>query len=148
MPSKYEEANKLLRIQKEAFYPDLLKYKDYHTSPASESIDYFLVRMLSTSHYSIFVEETLAGGICVVKQSKDHNYLYRIYLGPDFQNKGLGTGILQKLEHKFPQVKKWTLDTPKDNLRNRHFYEKFGYKKTGEQKINEYLTLIDYEKNL
>jgi ribosomal protein S18 acetylase RimI-like enzyme len=148
IPSKHAEANELLKIQKEAFHSDLIKYKDYHTSPATESLDYFFFRMQNSLHYSIFVDGRLAGGICLVKQAKDHNYLYRIFLGSEFQNKGLGSKILQELERQFPKVKKWSLDTPNDNRRNRHFYEKFGYKKTGEQQINEYLTLINYEKIL
>nr|WP_310361488.1 GNAT family N-acetyltransferase [Neobacillus drentensis] len=111
-------------------------------------MDYFFFRMQNSLHYSIFVDSRLAGGICLVKQTKDHNYLYRIFLGSEFQNKGLGSKILQELERQFPKVKKWSLDTPKDNRRNRHFYEKFGYKKTGEQQVNEYLTLINYEKIL
>ena len=148
IPSKHAEANELLKIQKQAFHSDLIKYKDYHTSPASESLDYFFFRMQHSLHYSIFVDGRLAGGICLVRQTKDHNYLYRIFLGSEFQNKGLGSKILQELEKQLPKVKKWSLDTPKDNHRNRHFYEKFGYKKTGEQQVNEYLTLINYEKIL
>ena len=148
VPSKKAEANELLKIQKEAFYSDLIKYKDYHTNPAAESLDYFLFRMQNSLHYSIYIDGRLTGAICLVKQTKDHYYLYRIYFGPEFQNKGYGSKILQQLEGKFPQVKKWSLDTPKDNRRNRHFYEKFGYKKMGEHKINDYLTLILYEKIL
>ncbi|MBU8915201.1 GNAT family N-acetyltransferase [Bacillus sp. FJAT-29953] len=148
IPSKLAEANELLKIQKEAFHSDLIKYKDYQTSPATESLDFFFFRMQNSLHYSILVEGRLAGGICLVKQSKDHHYLYRIFLGSEFQNKGLGSKILHELERQFPKVKKWSLDTPKDNHRNRHFYEKFGYKKIGEQQINEYLTLINYEKIL
>jgi ribosomal protein S18 acetylase RimI-like enzyme len=148
VPSKSAEANELLKIQKEAFYSDLIKYKDYHTNPAAESLDYFLYRMQNSLHYSISINGRLAGGICLIKQTKDHYYLYRVFLGSEFQNKGYGSKILKQLEGQFPQVKKWSLDTPKDNRRNRHFYEKFGYTKIGERQINEYLTLIYYEKNL
>ncbi|MBM7655932.1 GNAT family N-acetyltransferase [Neobacillus cucumis] len=148
IPSKHMEAYELLKLQKEAFHSDLIKYKDYFQSPAAESLNYFILKMQTSLHYSIFVDGRLAGGICVVKQTKDHYYLYRIFLGSEFQNKGLGSKILQELEKQFPHVKKWSLDTPKDNRRNRHFYEKLGYIKTGEQQITKYLTLIFYEKNL
>lgn len=148
VPSKIEDAQALLKIQKEVFHSDLIKYKDYHTSPAAESLDFFRFRMQTSLHYSVFVDGRLAGGICLLKKTTDHYYLYRIFLGSEFQNKGLGSKLLRQLERQFPQVKKWSLDTPKDNRRNRHFYEKFGYKKIGEQPINEYLTLIQYEKNL
>ncbi len=146
--SNKEEVNELLKIQKKAFYSDLLKYKDYQTSPATESIESFYFRMQNSLHYSIFIDGSLAGAICLKKQSNDHYYLYRIFLGPEFQNKGYGSRILQQLERKFPDVKRWSLDTPKNNRRNRQFYEKFGYKKISEQKVNEYLTLFIYEKNL
>lgn len=148
VPSKYEEADQLLKLQKEAFHSDLIKYKDFHLSPAAESWENFVIRMLTSSHFSIYVNDRIAGGICVVKRAKNHNYLYRIFLGSEYQNYGLGSKILPQLEHRYPEVKKWSLDTPKDNQRNRHFYEKLGYQKTGEQMINEYLTLIDYEKIL
>lgn len=104
--------------------------------------------MHTTLHYSIFVDGKIVGGICIVKQTNDYYYLYRIFLGSKFQNKGLGSKILQHLDKQFPRVKKWLLDTPKDNHGNRHFYEKLGFKKIGEQQINEYLTLINYEKVL
>jgi len=148
VPSKHMEANELLKLQKEAFHSDLIKYKDYFLSPAAESLQYFILKMQTSLYYSIFVDGRLAGGICILEQTKDHYYLYRIFLGSEFQNKGLGSKILQQLEKQFFLVKKWSLDTPKDNRRNRHFYEKHGYIKTGEQQITKYLTLIYYEKNL
>jgi ribosomal protein S18 acetylase RimI-like enzyme len=52
------------------------------------------------------------------------------------------------MESTFPKVKTWSLNTPKDNRRNRHFYEKLGYKKNGEAKINDRLTLIEYKKKI
>lgn len=148
LPSKNTEAYELLKIQREAFYSDLMKYKDYSTNPATESLDYFLFRMQNSLHYSIFVDDKLAGGACMVIQTYTHYYLFSIFLSCRFQNKGLGSKIIQELERRFPHVRKWSLHTPKDDRRNRHFYEKLGFKKTGEEPINQYLTLINYEKNM
>jgi ribosomal protein S18 acetylase RimI-like enzyme len=50
------------------------------------------------------------------------------------------------IEAEYPNVKKWTLCTPYKNLRNQHFYEKFGYEKVGEHKVTDNLSLIDYLK--
>lgn len=146
--SSMKEAGSLLKIQTEAFKEDLKKYKDYDSSPAAESLDFFKYRMENSLHYTIFVDGEMAGGICLVKVSDAHYYLFRIFLRPKYQNKGLGTKILSKIEKQFPRVRKWSLDTPRDNERNRHVYEKFGYKKTGELKVNEILTLIKYEKKI
>lgn len=148
LPSKITEGYELLKIQREAFYSDLLKYKDYDTNPATESLDNFLFRMQNSLHYSILVDDKLAGGVCIFIQTNTHYYLNSIFLSSRFQNKGLGSKILQKLERGFPHVRKWSLHTPKDDHRNRHFYEKLGFKNTGEEPINQYLTLINYEKNM
>ncbi|MCM3567791.1 GNAT family N-acetyltransferase [Neobacillus mesonae] len=146
--SSMREAEILLKIQTEAFKGDLKKYKDYDSSPAAESLEFFIYRMNHSLHYTIHMDGKIAGAICLVKMSDTHYYLFRIFLSPRYQNRGLGTKIMTKIERQFPKVKKWSLDTPKDNVRNRHFYEKFGYKQTGEVKVNERLTLIQYEKKV
>lgn len=46
---------------------------------------------------------------------------------------------------KLEEAEKWSLDTPKDNIRNHHFYEKCGYKVVGEHQINDKFILLDYE---
>jgi ribosomal protein S18 acetylase RimI-like enzyme len=142
------EADALLKLQKEAFTADIKKYKDYDSSPAGESLEFFKYRINNSYHYTIFINGNLAGSICIVKVSDTHYRLFRIFLGIQYQNKGLGSKILTQMEKKFPQVKTWSLDTPKENRRNRHFYEKFGYKKTGEFKVNDRLTLVEYEKRM
>ncbi|CAH2716049.1 hypothetical protein BACCIP111895_03233 [Neobacillus rhizosphaerae] len=146
--TKMAEAEALLKIQKEAFQSDLKKYRDYDTSPAAESLDFFKYKINHSFHYTIFVDGKIAGGACIVKISDTHYRLFRIFLSPGCQNRGLGSTIVSTIEKKFPQVKKWCLDTPKDNARNCHFYEKFGYKKTREYVINDRLTLIEYEKKV
>ncbi|MBL4953084.1 GNAT family N-acetyltransferase [Neobacillus sp. OS1-32] len=146
--TKMKEAAPLLKIQKQAFQADLKKYRDYDSSPAAESLDFFIYRMGHSLHYTVYLDGKMAGGICLVKISDDHFRLFRVFLSPEFQNKGLGTRILKMLEKQYPEVTKWSLDTPKDHARNRRFYEKFGYQQTGEFKVNNRLTLIEYEKNI
>ncbi|MFZ7943272.1 MULTISPECIES: GNAT family N-acetyltransferase [Bacillaceae] len=146
--TKMSEAEALLTIQREAFQSDLKKYKDYDSSPAAEPLDFFKYKLNQSLHYTIFLNGKISGGICIVKITDTHYRLFRLFLSPAIQNRGLGSKILTQLEKKFPQVKEWSLDTPKDNARTRHFYEKFGYKKTKEFKVNDRLTLIEYEKKI
>ena len=49
------------------------------------------------------------------------------------------------IQKEFPDAVKWSLDTPKDNVRNHHFYEKCGYKVVGEHQVNDQLILLYYE---
>lgn len=142
------EAEALLRIQKDAFQADLKKYKDNDSSPAAETLEFFKYKLNHSYHYTLFADEKIIGGVCIVKVTDDHYRLFRIFISPDYQNKGIGSKIVPYMEKKFPQAKKWSLDTPKDNKLTRRFYEKFGYRMTKEYKVNELLTLVEYEKRM
>jgi len=143
-----DEAQRLYTIQKHAFGSDLEKYKDYATNPAVETMNSFLQRMIFSYHYTIFINDEIAGSIDIRRISDDHFALNQLCLNPSLQNQGFGSKIMKMIEEMFPNAKKWSLKTQKDNERNRHFYEKAGYILTGEQRINHLLTLVDYEKRL
>jgi ribosomal protein S18 acetylase RimI-like enzyme len=144
--TQLDEAECLWKIQKEAFQPDLDKYQDFETSPATEPLKYFVHRILNSHHYSVYVGDDIAGGINIIRFPQSHCRLHQIYIKPSLQNKGLGTLVIKQIEKYFPTAKKWSLYTPEDNLRNHHFYEKLGFKKTNELKVNEKLTLIEFVK--
>ncbi|WP_439876649.1 GNAT family N-acetyltransferase (plasmid) [Bacillus mycoides] len=146
--TKVNEAKSLLEIQKKAFQADLEKYQDYDSSPATEKIERLIRKINMVHHYTIFINGMIVGGIDVRELSNNHYRLNRIFLDPDFQSKGLGSQIMQLIEEKYQNATKWSLDTPKENIKNHHFYQKFGYKIVGEHQITDKLTLLDFEKQL
>lgn len=50
---------------------------------------------------------------------------------PQYQGKRYGTEVLGLIEELYSDNKIWTLDTPCFCKRNRHLYEKMGYKSIG-----------------
>ncbi|KOP69667.1 hypothetical protein AMS59_22340 [Lysinibacillus sp. FJAT-14745] len=142
------EAPILLAIQKEAFEDDLRKYEDHDTSPVNEPIERLLRKIELFIHYTVWHNNEIIGGIDV-RDLKDNKYrLNRIFISKNYQNKGLGSEIMKLVEEEFPSAVEWVLDTPHLNIRNHHFYEKIGYKKSGQHQINEKLILIDYTKKV
>jgi len=140
------EARRLLEIQKEAFAKDLKRYEDYDTNPANEPIERLLRKIEKFFHYTIWFGGEIIGG-ADVRELKENKYrLNRIYFSIDYQNKGLGSKIMNLIESEFPSAVEWSLDTPYLNARNHHFYGKLGYKKVGQHQITEKLLLIDYVK--
>lgn len=142
------EAEVLLDIQREAFKEDLEKYQDYDTSPATESIEKLIRKINNSFHYTVFLDNTIIGGIEVRKLSETQFYLNRIYLSPTYHNQGIGTKLMKFVENEFSQALEWTLSTPYMNYRNHYFYENFGYKKISEHTITEKLILFDYIKHM
>nr|WP_282943398.1 GNAT family N-acetyltransferase [Paenibacillus sp. RC67] len=92
--------------------------------------------------------DEIIGGVAVQHKSETQYRISPMYLNPDYHNKGLGSQILNTLFSLYPQAQMWTLSTPKPNLRNGHFYEKFGFVSVGEHYVNERLTLTHYRREL
>jgi len=101
-------------------------------------------------YYKILVEDNIIGGVIISDMGGGHYELSRIFIAPDFQNKGIGTQAIQFIEKAFPAAKRWTLDTPCWAYRNQHFYEKMGYVKVGEAAPDKHrwFSLFLYEKNV
>ncbi|ENQ3080642.1 GNAT family N-acetyltransferase [Bacillus cereus] len=143
--TKLEEAEELLCIQKKAFQSDLEKYQDYDSSPATEKVERLMRKIELFHHFTIWINNEIVGGIDVRDLNNQHYRINRIFLKTSLQNKGLGSRIMNLIHQEFPEAEKWSLDTPKDNIRNHHFYEKCGYRVVGEHQINNKLILLDYE---
>lgn len=143
--TELNESERLLKIQYNAFIDDV---KVYGTSPAEETLEKLIYKIQNTLYYTIFHEGVIIGGINVCKVSEFTYRIKRVYLDVNYQNRGFGGEILAFIESEFPDAREWTLDTPKLNDRNQHFYEKAGYKKIGETKYSEKLVLIDYAKTI
>ena len=70
----------------------------------------------------------------------------RLFILPEFQNRGIGYAAIQKAFEQFPEVTTWKLETILQEPSNCHLYEKCGFVRVGEDKvINDKMTLIDYE---
>lgn len=143
--TKHNEIETLLVIQKDAFKEDLKRYQDFESSPATESYERLERKVNLFHHYTIYIENQVAGGLDI-RDLGEHIRLNRIFLHSDYHNQGYGKEIMKIIEEMYPHIKKWSLDTPKDHIKNRYFYESLGYVFIGEHQINDRLTLVDYVK--
>ncbi len=144
-----EDADILLEIQKKSFQESLELYKDYETNPANESAEKIAYKIRNHFYYVITADDIMIGGIHAYKKDNNHCYLNRIYIHPDYENKGIGSKAMEFLlyHEDFRDVELWTLDTPHKSYKNHSFYEKLGFVRTGEVKeVSAELKLIHYEK--
>lgn len=146
-----EEAEFLWKIQVESFMSLYEKYQDTETSPATEKVDKVLwrLRQPSTYFYKIMVEETCVGAIRIVDEKTDdiRKRISPLFILPSYRGKGYATKAILEAE-KIHGDKNWFLDTILEERGNCALYEKMGYVSTGKtEKINDKMTLVDYEKN-
>jgi RimJ/RimL family protein N-acetyltransferase len=144
------DAQTIFEIQVKAFRPLLKKYRDYHTSPASETIERVISRINNPNggFYKIFVDHKPVGAICVNWKENVHFWISPLFILPTEQGKGIAQKVIKLVEEKFPQAVTWELATILEEERNCYLYEKMGYTKTGNRKeLNENATLIFYKKD-
>lgn len=84
--------------------------------------------------YKIVKGGTIIGGI-VIEPDPLHNrrtwYLSRLWIVPEYQNRGIGKQAEAFVESAIPAARLWRLETPAYNKRNQHFYERLGYRRVG-----------------
>ena len=97
--------------------------------PGYNSTDFHREMLREASFfYKIVVSNRIIGGFWFMQKEKKKAYLYRIFLDPDFHNEGIGIESFRFLFKNFPEIKTWSLKTPKWNNRTPSFYQKVGFK--------------------
>ncbi|HKM35058.1 MAG TPA: GNAT family N-acetyltransferase [Lachnospiraceae bacterium] len=147
-----EEIVQLHDMQVQSFMP---LYKKYHDegSPAIEPIEKVRAKAASDTrkYYFIVKDGARVGAINIGNkpwiEDKTIFYISPIFFIPKYQNQGIGYVAIQKAFAMHPEATVWRLDTILQEPSNCHLYEKCGFVRIGEEQvINEFMTLIDYEK--
>lgn len=146
-----EEAEKLWKMQVEAFQELYEKYQDTETSPAAEKVDKIQMRLnqLFTYYYFIEVEGNTVGAIRIVDEKEEGKAkrISPVFVMPEYRNKGYAQKAIQ-LAEEIHGSSNWELDTILQEKGNCHLYEKMGYYRTGQtEAINDKLTLLFYKKD-
>ncbi|GGD14516.1 GNAT family N-acetyltransferase [Pontibacillus salipaludis] len=143
------DAPLIFDIQVKAFKPLFIKYKDYETNPANETVERVISRINSPngSFCKIIADDQLIGAICVHWKEDVQFWISPMFILPSYQGKGLSQKAITLIEERFPQAITWELATILEEERNCYIYEKMGYKKTGvSKKVSDNATLIFYKK--
>lgn len=103
-----------------------------------------------TDYYKIIFDRKIVGGLILFDLGDQHIEVGRIWIDPAVQNRGIGQMAMKKIFKLYPEIKRWTLGTPTWAIRNQHFYEKLGFVKVRETKVDPDLgwSGIEYELNL
>ena len=144
-----QDADKLWKMQVEAFQDLYKKYQDTETSPATEGIDKIQMRLNQPFTYYYFIEEddTTVGAIRVVdKEEGKAKRISPVFIMSEHRNKGYAQKAIQLVEE-IHGNSDWELDTILQEEGNCYLYEKLGYRQTGKtEAINDKLTLVFYRK--
>jgi ribosomal protein S18 acetylase RimI-like enzyme len=74
-------------------------------------------------------------------------HIGRLIVHPDWQNQGIGRCLMQDIEHRFHNAKRYELFTSQRSTRNLYFYQKLGYRPFRTERANNRVTLVYLEKS-
>ena len=136
------EAEELSQIQKAAFKPLYEKFHD-EGNPFLRGPEDILRRLNKFNRYfTILYDEKIVGGVFYrlygkripTEEIRDGEYyLARIYIHPDYQNKGIAKDAILLCEKEFADAQFYFVDFPEDMEKNRRCYQKAGFCDTGDR---------------
>ena len=141
------DAEEILSLQKLAYRSEAEIYNDFNIPPlvqALESIEkdfenqYFLKTVMNGKIIGS-VRAYTKEGTC---------YIGRLIVHPDFQNRGIGTDLMNEIERIFNTCRRFELFTGDKSERNLHLYQKLGYKIFKKAKITDQTMIVYLEKKI
>ena len=129
------DALKLAEIQKASFDEESKQFNNNEIGGPSgyDSIRFQEEMMQICEYFKVLLHGEIIGGALIFIESNQVHNLGRIFIDPNYQNKGIGIKVMREIERSFPDSTKWWLDTPSWSVKNHHFYTKCGYTKVREE---------------
>jgi GNAT superfamily N-acetyltransferase len=113
--------------------------------PGCDSLQWNTRRIEENEVYKIMVENVLVGGFIIFEKKKNDKVIGRVWIEPEYQNKGIGRMAFENLFTLSTVNTSWYLETPEWAVRNHHFYERLGFKKIGETEFDKFCGWKEYK---
>lgn len=85
----------------------------------------------SGDYLKFLYDGEIVGATTVWRMSDTHYEIFNVFVDPDYHRKGIGKESFRLIMEKYPEVKRWTLDTPEWNIRTQSYYEHLGFRQYG-----------------
>ena len=141
------DAEEILLLQKTAYISEAEIYNDYNIPPLIQSLQQIIEEFSNHLFLKVQLEGKIVGsvrasvvdGVCT---------LFKLIVHPDYQNRGIGTGLIKKIEEIYSNCSRFEIFTGHKSERNIYLYRKLGYKVYNSKKITDELNMVYLTKNM
>lgn len=140
-----DDAEDILSLQKLAYRSEAEIYDDFTIPPLTQTLE----EIRRDFDNQIFLKAVINGNIIGSVRAfiKDGTcFIGRLIVHPDFQNHGIGTQLMNRIEECFKEVQRFEIFTGHKSNRNLRLYEKLGYKRFKTVQANDKLTIVYLDK--
>lgn len=139
------DAARILEVQKTAYIAQAEIYNNYTIAPLLETLEELLSDFAKKAIYKATVNNLIVGSVRGM-ENKETCYIGRLAVLPEYQNKGIGTSLITKIEETFCNCTRFEIFTGNKSTTNIYLYEKLGYKIFKAEKYNDDASIVYLEK--
>lgn len=144
---KADEADlkSILELQYLAYQSEAKLLNNFSIPPLKQTFEEVELQYKRGSFLKAIDENNVIIGSVRAYINNDTSFIEKLIVLPDKQRQGIGTKLLLKIEKECPAAR-YELFTSDKSVNNIKLYERLGYVRFREKKINENLTFIYLEK--
>jgi ribosomal protein S18 acetylase RimI-like enzyme len=134
-PAKPEDSRILADVSTRAFHSDVLCGGAGEGGPPGyNSPQWQSMMMKKADYYVLLADGGIIGGAIVFRKKAGQYHLGRIFIDPAFHRRGIGSQTMNLILDRYPDARRWSLETPTWNTRTKAFYRRLGFRIVGETK--------------
>jgi ribosomal protein S18 acetylase RimI-like enzyme len=138
-------AEEILALQKLAYRSEAEIYGDPRIPPLTQTLGELRQDFKKQVFLKAVDDRRVVGSVRAFEKDGTA-FVGRLIVHPDFQNRGLGTALMWRIEAEFKSAKRFELFTGHNSEKNIRLYHRLGYSIFREQKANDVLTMVYMEK--
>jgi GNAT superfamily N-acetyltransferase len=144
-PAVIEDARAIVELQRLCYQSEAAIYGDYHIPPLTQTAE-DIRSEFETHRFLKAVDDGVIVGSVRAHLTGETCLIGRLFVHPDFQNRGIGARLMGEIESCFPHAGRFELFTGDRSEKNLHLYRKLGYQEFRSEPVTSTLTLVYMEK--
>ena len=144
--AEVSDIDEILSIQKLAYKSEAEIYDDFSIPPLVQTVEEIKEEFKNHVFLKVVQNNRIIGSVRALQIGDKTCYIGRLIVHPDFQNKGIGTKLMKKIEDIFKECQRFELITGHKSMKNIILYQKLDYNIFKTEKATENLNLVYLEK--
>lgn len=143
--AELKDLAEILSLQKLAYISEAEICNDYSIPPLVQTLESSKEDYKNQLILKAVIDGKIVGSVRAY-ENEGTSYIGRLFVHPEYQNRGIGTQLMKSIEDEFRESQRFELFTSKKSIKNIYLYSKLGYKIFREEQVNE-ITMVYMEKS-
>jgi GNAT superfamily N-acetyltransferase len=141
-----DDAEEILRLQKLAYISEAEIYDDFNIQPLVQTLDQIKEEFAARVFLKVILDGKIIGSVRA--SEKDGTcHIAKFIVHPAYQNRGIGTHLMNRVEELFCHCKRYELFTGHKSAKNLYLYQKLGYKIYRHEHVSDKFQFVYLQKD-